>query len=210
MQNYSTNFFLMIKNIIFDFGGVLVDWNPHYLFDSYFNDKEETEWFVKTVVSSEWNAEMDGGKPFDVAVKERILLFPDYKEAIELYKNEWMKTMGEEIPGMYDFIKSLKENGFPVLYGLTNWSNETFPEVRKKYRIFGLIDNIVVSGDEKMLKPNPEIYLTLTDRYHLNPEECLFIDDNIANVNGAINVGMSSVLFQGVDKLRADIQRLLK
>ena len=76
----------MIKNIIFDFGGVLVDWNPHYLFDSYFNDKEETEWFVKTVVSSEWNAEMDGGKPFDVAVKERILLFPDYKEAIELYK----------------------------------------------------------------------------------------------------------------------------
>ena len=80
----------MIKNIIFDFGGVLVDWNPHYLFDSYFNDKEETEWFVKTVVSSEWNAEMDGGKPFDVAVKERILLFPDYKEAIELYKNEWI------------------------------------------------------------------------------------------------------------------------
>ena len=211
----------MIKNIIFDFGGVLVDWNPHYLFDSYFNDKEETEWFVKTVVNSfykmRWEkflekvkTEMDGGKPFDVAVKERILLFPDYKEAIELYKNEWMKTMGEEIPGMYDFIKSLKENGFPVLYGLTNWSNETFPEVREKYRIFSLIDNIVVSGDEKMLKPNPEIYLTLTDRYHLNPEECLFIDDNIANVNGAINVGMSSVLFQGVDKLRADIQRLLK
>ncbi|MGN0033395.1 MAG: HAD family hydrolase [Candidatus Limimorpha sp.] len=199
----------MIKNIIFDFGGVLVDWNPHYLYDSYFNDKEKAEWFVTNVISSEWNAQMDGGKPFDVAVKERILLFPEYKEAIELYRDEWMKTMGDEIPGMYDFIKSLKNNGFPILYGLTNWSNETFPKVRETYRIFSLIDNIVVSGDEKLLKPNPEIYLTLASRYQLKPEECLFIDDNKANVKGAIDVGMYSILFQGVERLRTDINRLL-
>ena len=126
----------MIKNIIFDFGGVLVDWNPHYLFDTYFNDEEKCNYFIENVCNTEWNAQMDKGKPFEVAVKERIAEFPEYEDAIRLYQSEWMKTMGEEIPGMYELIKSLKENGFPVIYGLTNWSAETFPPVREKYKIF--------------------------------------------------------------------------
>ena len=115
----------MIKNIIFDFGGVLVDWNPHYLFDKYFNDIEEANYFVENVCNSEWNAEMDGGKPFAQAVKERTAMFPKYAEALKLYQTNWMDTMGDEIPGMYDLIKSLKDNGFPIIYGLTNWSAET-------------------------------------------------------------------------------------
>ena len=126
----------MIKNIIFDFGGVLVDWNPHYLFDTYFNDEEKCNYFIENVCNTEWNAQMDKGKPFEVAVKERIAVFPEFEEAIRLYQSEWMKTMGEEIPGMYELIKSLKENGVPVIYGLTNWSAETFPPVREKYEIF--------------------------------------------------------------------------
>lgn len=198
----------MIKNIIFDFGGVLVDWNPHYLFDKYFNDINESNYFVENVCNSEWNAEMDGGKPFEQAVRERSAMFPKYAEALKLYQTNWMDTMGEEIPGMYDLIKSLKANGFPVIYGLTNWSAETFPTVQKTYRIFSLIDKIVVSGEVKQLKPNPEIFYTLLNKFNLKPEESLFIDDNLKNVEGAKAVGINAVLFRGVEKLREDLKNL--
>ena len=198
----------MIKNIIFDFGGVLVDWNPHYLFDKYFNDINESNYFVENVCNSEWNAEMDGGKPFEQAVRERSAMFPKYAKALKLYQTNWMDTMGEEIPGMYDLIKSLKENGFPVIYGLTNWSAETFPTVQKTYRIFSLIDKIVVSGEVKQLKPNPEIFHTLLNKFNLKAEESLFIDDNIKNVEGAKAVGINAVLFCGVEKLREDLKNL--
>lgn len=198
----------MIKNIIFDFGGVLVDWNPHYLFDKYFNDINESNYFVENVCNSEWNAEMDGGKPFEQAVRERSAMFPKYAEALKLYQTNWMDTMGEEIPEMYDLIKSLKANGFPVIYGLTNWSAETFPTVQKTYRIFSLIDKIVVSGEVKQLKPNPEIFYTLLNKFNLKPEESLFIDDNLKNVEGAKAVGINAVLFRGVEKLREDLKNL--
>ena len=198
----------MIKNIIFDFGGVLVDWNPHYLFDKYFNDINESNYFVENVCNSEWNAEMDGGKTFEQAVRERSEMFPKYAEALKLYQTNWMDTMGEEIPGMYDLIKSLKANGFPIIYGLTNWSAETFPTVQKTYRIFSLIDKIIVSGEVKQLKPNPEIFYTLLNKFDLKPEESLFIDDNLKNVEGAKAVGINAVLFRGVEKLREDLKNL--
>lgn len=199
----------MIKNIIFDFGGVLVDWNPHYLFDSYFNDTEKCNWFIENVCNTEWNAQMDKGKPFEIAVNERIAQFPEYEDAIRLYHKEWMKTMGEEIPGMFELIKDLKENGYPIIYGLTNWSNETFPMVQKQYKIFSLIDNIVCSGDEKLLKPDPKIYQILLDRYNLKAEESVFIDDNVNNVKGAIDMGMKSIRFVNAEHLRKDLDELI-
>lgn len=198
-----------IKNIIFDFGGVLVDWNPHYLFDKYFNNIEESNYFIENVCNSEWNAEMDGGKPFEQAVKERSAMFPKYAEPLKLYQTNWMDTMGEEIPGMYDLIKSLNENGFPVIYGLTNWSAETFPAVQKKYHIFSLIDNIVVSGEVKQLKPNPEIFHTLLNKYNLKAEESLFIDDNIKNVEGAKAVGINALRFESASQLKKDLEKIL-
>lgn len=198
----------MIKNIIFDFGGVLVDWNPHYLFDKYFNDIEESNYFIGNVCTTEWNAEMDGGKPFEQAVRERSEMFPKYAEALKLYQTNWMDTMGEEIPGMYNLIKSLKTNGFPVIYGLTNWSAETFPTVQKTYRIFSLIDNIVVSGEVKQLKPNPEIFLTLLNKYNLKAEESLFIDDNLKNVEGAKTVGINAIRFENAQKLKEELKAL--
>ena len=198
----------MIKNIIFDFGGVLVDWNPHYLFDNYFNDINESNYFVENVCNSEWNAEMDGGKPFEQAVRERSAMFPKYAEALKLYQTNWMDTMGEEIPEMYDLVKSLKTNGFPVIYGLTNWSAETFPTVQKTYRIFSLIDKIVVSGEVKQLKPNPEIFHTLLNKFNLKPEESLFIDDNIKNVEGAKALGINALRFENAKKLKEDLKAL--
>lgn len=199
----------MIKNIIFDFGGVLIDWNPHYLFDTYFNDIDKSDWFIENVCNFEWNAQMDKGKPFDIAVKERIELFPEYEEAIRLYQTDWLRTIGGEIEGMYDLISNLKKNGFPVLYGLTNWSAETLPMTQKKYPIFSLIDNVLCSGVEKMLKPNPEIYELLLRRYDLIAEESLFIDDNLANVKGAEDVGIRAVQFLNAEQLKKDLSVIL-
>ena len=186
-----------------------MDWNPHYLFDAYFNDEEKCNYFIENVCNTEWNSQMDKGKPFEVAVKERIAEFPEFEEAIRLYQSEWMKTMGEEIPGMYELIKSLKENGFPIIYGLTNWSAETFPPVREKYKIFSLIDYIVCSGEEKLLKPDPKIYQTLLERYNLVAEESVFIDDNINNVKGAIDMGMKSIRFVNTEQLQKDLKELI-
>lgn len=152
---------------------------------------------------------MDGGKPFEQAVKERTAMFPQYAEPLKLYQNNWMETMGEEIPDMYDLIKSLKTNGFPIIYGLTNWSAETFPTVQKKYQIFSLIDKIIVSGEVKQLKPNPEIYHTLLNTFHLKAGESLFIDDNINNVEGARRIGINALQFKNAGKLKEDLTKFI-
>lgn len=188
------------KNIILDFGGVLLDWNPRYVFDAYFGDREKSEWFIRNVCTQDWNAEMDKGKPFDVAVAERIALFPEWEEAIRLYQTDWIRMIGEEIPGMYQLEQDLKAAGYR-LYGLTNWSLETFNLVRGK-RVFTILDGMVVSGEEHLLKPDPAFFQVLLDRWSLRKEECLFTDDNEINIRGALAVGIPAVRFTDADSLR--------
>lgn len=189
-----------LKNIVFDFGGVLLDWNPHYLLDPWFGDVEKATWFIKNICTSEWNAEMDKGKPFAQAVAERVAMFPEWEEEIRLYQSGWIKMIGDEIPGMYELECELKGKGYK-LYGLTNWSLETFNLVRPK-RVFQILDGMVVSGEEHLLKPSAEIYRRLLERYSLNAGESIFIDDNMPNVLGARAVGMHSELFRGADDVR--------
>lgn len=188
------------KNIILDFGGVLLDWNPHYLFDPYFGDPAKADWFIKNICTQDWNAEMDKGKPFDVAVAERIARFPEWEKEIRLYQSDWIRMIGEEIPGMYQLEQDLKAAGYR-LYGLTNWSLETFNLVRGK-RVFSILDGMVVSGEEHLLKPDPAFFQILLDRWHLRKEECLFTDDNLPNIVGAEAIGLPAVRFTDADSLR--------
>ena len=190
----------MIKNIIFDFGAVLVDWNPHHLYDSYFGDATKSEWFLTEICPYEWNAQCDAGRPIKDITAERVALFPEWEKEIRLYQSDWIKMIGEEIPGMYKLECDLKEAGYR-LYGLTNWSLETFDLVRSK-RVFAILDGMVVSGEEHLLKPDAAIFHRLLDRYGLKPEECLFTDDNMPNVIGAQAVGISAVQFTGCAALR--------
>ena len=125
----------MIRNLIFDFGGVLVDWNPRYLYASYFQSKEEMELFLRRVGFDQWNAELDGGYPLNQGVTELCRKFPEYDEPIRLFRDEWEKTVKGPMPGMSGLLDRLKANGYK-LYGLTNWSNETFPIARRKYPLF--------------------------------------------------------------------------
>ena len=194
-----------IKNIVFDFGGVLVDWNPRYLYDKYFGDAEQSQWFLDNICLYSWNIQMDGGKPFAEGVAEMVEKFPEYKEAIEIYHSRWVEMIGGEVEGTADLIRRLKAAGYGV-YGLTNWSNETYPFIRDTYPIFSEFDGIVVSGDEKLLKPDPAIYDCLLGRYGLKAEESIFIDDNVANVAGAMVVGMYAIQFQDAKQVEDQLR----
>lgn len=197
----------MIKNIIFDFGGVLVDWNPHHLYDTYFDDKDSADWFLSNICTMDWNVQMDAGKPFEQGVAEKIAQYPQWEKEIRLYWERWIDMMGDTIPNMYDWILQLKQQGYAI-YGLTNWSTETFIQVKDKYSIFQLMDGIVMSGEERVTKPDAKIYHILLNRYQLAPEECVFFDDNLNNVIAAQNIGIHAVQFQSTEQAKRELSKV--
>ncbi len=197
-----------MKNIVFDFGGVLVDWNPHHLYDKYFGSREKAEWFLNNICLYSWNLQMDGGKPFAEGVAELQAEHPEWSEAIAIYYTRWIEMMNGEIEGMVSVVKRLKAAGYGV-YGLTNWSAETFPMVRDTYPVFQEFDGIVVSGEEHLLKPDEAIYRCLLERYDLQAEESLFVDDNADNVAGARNVGMKAIRFTSAEELERELKDVL-
>lgn len=199
----------MIRNIIFDFGYVLVDWDPHHLYDPYFNDPEKTGWFLENVCPYIWNVTVDAGRTTEDAMAERIALYPEWEKEIRMYFGQWIKMMNGQIPGMEEIVRELKVRGYGI-YGLTNWSAETFPLIRDTYPIFKLMDGIVVSGEERIKKPDPEIYRILLRRYSLKPEECIFIDDNPANVAAGEAEGIRGLVFTSPEQLRMDLSAILQ
>lgn len=197
-----------MKALVFDFGGVLVDWNPHHLYDSYFGSKEKATWFLENICTNEWNSQMDGGKPFCQGVAELSAQYPEYAKDIEAYFNRWIEMMGTEIEGMYGLLQEYKAKGYTLL-GLTNWSSETFCQVKDVYPIFRLLDGMVVSAEEHCIKPSPRIYQILLDRFGLNASDCVFIDDRQPNVDGADAVGMTGILFTSAQDLREKLESVL-
>lgn len=197
-----------MKALVFDFGGVLVDWNPHHLYDSYFGSKEKATWFLENICTNEWNSQMDGGKPFCQGVAELSAQYPEYAKDIEAYFNRWIEMMGTEIEGMYGLLQEYKAKGYTLL-GLTNWSSETFCQVKDVYPIFKLLDGMVVSAEEHCIKPSPKIYQILLERFGLNASDCVFIDDRQPNIDGADAVGMTGILFTSAQDLREKLESVL-
>ena len=200
---------MAIKNIVFDYGGVIVDWNPRYLYDNYFGDKEQSQWFLDNICLYSWNIQMDGGKPFAEGVAELQAKYPEWAEAIAIYHSRWEEMVSGEVEGTANVLRALKAAGYGV-YGLTNWSAETFPIIRDKYAVFGEFNGMVVSGEERLLKPDAAIYRCLLDRYKLNAAESLFIDDNADNVTGAKAVGMEALQFVSAQQLECDLREIYK
>jgi 2-haloacid dehalogenase len=198
---------MMIKNLIFDYGGVLLDWNPHYLYDPYFGDVEKAEWFLTNICTYEWNAQHDNGRPVAEGTAELIAEHPEWKKEIELYYGEFMKMMGGQIPGMEEYIKQLKDKGYRI-FGLSNWSVETFALVRPVYPVLDLMEDMVISGIERVMKPDPRIFQLALQRFGIKAEETAFIDDNPNNVAGANALGISGILFESKDKLVKELNGL--
>lgn len=182
-----------LKNIVFDFGGVLIDWNPVYLYANVFADKKEMDFFLENVCRYDWNLLQDAGRPLAVATAEKQAEFPEYHDQIAMYYGRWIEMLGGTFDENVRLIKPLKTKY--NVYGLTNWSAETIPLAMERYGFFAELDGIVVSGEEKTVKPHPELYRILMERYGIRPEESLFIDDSAANIQTARMLGFQTIHF---------------
>ncbi len=199
----------MIKNIVFDFGGVLVDWNPRYLYRDYFRDDEKMEWFLANICTDDWNWQQDAGRPFAEGIALLTAQYPGYSEAIRLYFDGWEKMLGAMNEETVALMRRLRDRGY-ALYGLTNWSAETYPFIRDSHECFGWLRGVVMSGQEKVAKPDPAIYRILLDRYHLRPEETLFLDDAPRNIAGANALGIHTILFTSPQQAAKELEQLLQ
>ena len=186
----------MIKNIIFDLGGVLVDWNPKYVYRTIFKTEEEVDWFLQNITTMEWNVEQDGGRSIAAANELLISQYPEHKENILAYYGRWTEMLGGPIQETVDILKQLVDSKKYRMLALTNWSAETFPVAIERYEFLSWFKGIVVSGTEKCKKPEPEIYNILIDRYQVNPTECIFIDDNKDNIKMAEELGIRGIHFK--------------
>ena len=197
-----------INTVIFDLGGVLIDWNPRHLYRKIFNTEEEVTWFLENVCTGEWNDQQDAGRSFEDATEELVQKFPDHEEAIRAWYGRWQETISGPIHGTVDVLKTIKDSGKYKLYALTNWSAETFPWALDNFEFLHWFEGIVVSGVEKTRKPFPDFYQILFDRYSINPAQAVFIDDNVKNVIGSREVGLPVIHFQTPDQLKEELIKL--
>ena len=197
----------MIKTVVFDVGGVLLDWNPRHLYRTMFDgDHEAMECFLAGVCSPAWNLSLDAGKPFAEGVAELCGRFPDQAALIAAYDRRWEDMVQGAFEDTVDLARTLKANGYP-LYALTNFSSEKMALVRPRYDFFTLFDGMVVSGEIGIVKPDPAIYRHLLDRFNLAAEETLFIDDSGVNVAGAATAGLRVIHYHSAAQLSADLAR---
>lgn len=196
-----------IRAIIFDFGNVLLEWNPRHVYRRYFpNDEAAMERFLQEVNFMDWNLQQDKGRPFAEGVAELSKQFPQYSELIQAYHDNWEHSIGHHIEGTIEIMRRLKRAGYK-LYGLSNWSAETFPLAQKKYNFFSLLDDIVISGAVGAVKPEPEIYEILLNRIGKPANECLFIDDAQANIQQAEKMGFATIHFQSPEQLEQELHK---
>ena len=191
-------------NVVFDIGNVLVHWEPRALYRKLFATEDEVEWFIGNVCTHDWNVEQDLGRSFADGVKALSLRFPEHAEAIAAYDLRWHETVLGAIDGSVQILEELSARGTP-LYAITNFNQDKFKETLTRFPFLKLFRDTVVSGDERMIKPDPAIYRLLLQRNGLAAESCVFIDDSLKNVKGAEALGMKAIHFTGPDALRAEL-----
>ncbi|MEZ4910351.1 MAG: HAD family phosphatase [Saprospiraceae bacterium] len=180
----------MLKTIVFDLGGVFIDWNPTYVYRDIFRTDDAVDYFLKNICTSDWNEEQDAGRSLKEGTSLLVNRFPEYTTEISEFYGSWRKMLGKEDKEMVYFLKWLKEHTTIQVVALTNWSAETFSIALETFSFLSDFDGILVSGEEKIAKPNPEIYQMLINKYHIDPKYAIFIDDNRRNIDAAIQVGL--------------------
>jgi 2-haloacid dehalogenase len=196
-----------IAAVVFDLGGVLIDWDPRYLYRTLFDDERQMEEFLSTVTTQDWNQAQDAGRPWTEAIEELTARHPERRDLIEAYWHRWPETLGAAIEPTVRVLDELRSAGVG-LYALSNWSGETFPIARPSYPFLEWFDGIVISGDEGVIKPDPRIFQVLIDRYGLEPSSTVFIDDHAPNVEAAKDLGFRAFRFVDADTLRSALRAL--
>jgi 2-haloacid dehalogenase len=186
----------MIHTIIFDLGGVLIDWNPMYVYRNYFDSEEKLNYFFEQVCTHDWNEEQDAGRSLSEGTQLLVQQFPEWEQPIRDYYGRWTEMLGGPIKETVDVFQQLKESGRYKLYALTNWNHYLFEIALVRYQFLHWFDGRVVSGEEKTRKPFPEFYKCLLDRYDVNPAGTVFIDDNLRNVEAAVALELIPSIFK--------------
>lgn len=197
----------MIKNVIFDVGRVLFYWDLRYLFEKLIADRNELDWFLENIVTTKWHFEHDAGRSLSDMVAERIALFPQYEDFIKAYANRFNETIPGPVAGSLEIVEALAARDIP-LYAITNFGDEFWDGFRPTQPIFDHFIDIVVSGREKLVKPNPAIYKLAINRFNIKAEESIFIDDMQANIDAAKSSGMHGHLFESAETLHDELARL--
>ena len=194
-----------LKNIVFDLGGVLIDWNPRYLFTEVFQKTDELDFFLTKVCSPEWNEEQDGGRTLAEGTEVLVKIFPDFRREIEMYYGQWHRMLGGAITENVSILHSLERQNRYRLFALTNWSAETFPIAIREYAFLRIFQDILVSGEEGMRKPQRAFYQLMFDRFRIIPQETLFIDDSLRNIEAAAEMGLQCIHLPGEKSLREEM-----
>jgi 2-haloacid dehalogenase len=192
--------------IVFDLGGVLIDWNPRHLYRKLFDDDAVMEWFLEEVCHQAWNLEQDRGRTFADAIEEAALRHPDQRAMIEAYHRRWDEMIAGAIEGSVAILEELAARGYE-LHALTNWSAETFPIARPRFAFLERFATILVSGDERLVKPDARIFQLLLERIAHPAQRCIYIDDSPPNVAAAKALGFDAIPFTSPAALRADLAR---
>ncbi len=194
--------------IIFDFGNVLLDWNPRYLYRKLLPNEQAVEDFLQAVRFFEWNQAHDAGKDFEESIAQLCAQHPQYCGLIRAYNERYEESISGAILPVVAILSELKRLAYP-LYGLTNWPAGKFAQVRPQYPFFDWFDEIVVSGEVGVIKPDPRIFHLLLERIQRPAQACLFIDDAHHNVEAARRIGLNTIHYLTPDQLQADLEAFL-
>jgi 2-haloacid dehalogenase len=196
------------NTIIFDLGGVLIDWNPDYVYRTIFQKEEEMKWFYQNICTSDWNEEQDAGRSLSEGTEFLIKQFPEHEANIRAYYGRWEEMLGGAIDETVEIFRHLKENTNHRLYALTNWSAETFSIALQRYEFLHWFDGRIVSGEEKTRKPFIEIYQRLIDRFNIDPATAIYTDDNPRNLKPAAELGIHTIHFQTPQQFKKELKQL--
>ena len=191
--------------VVFDLGGVLIDWNPRYLYRQLFDDEAAMERFLAEVCHSAWNEEQDRGRTFADAVEEAAALYPEQRALIEAYHQRWDEMLAGPIEGTVAILAELMEAGHE-LHALTNWSAEKFPIARERYAFLDWFATILVSGETRLIKPDPRIFQLLLERIGHEAAACIYIDDSLKNIAAAAALGFDAIEFRSPETLRRALE----
>lgn len=199
---------MRIDTVVFDLGGVLIDWNPRYLYRKLMNnDVEKIEYFLSNICTKDWNAQMDAELSFEEGVKRLKTQYPDYSTLIEAYDESWDQMLGGAKWDVVRILEELKRKNFRLL-SLTNWSAEKFPIARNRYPFLNHFEDILVSGNIGLKKPDKKFYCFFLEKYNLKKENILFIDDVEENILSANEVGIPTIHFRNAAQLRVSLNEL--
>lgn len=193
-----------VHTVVFDVGGVLYQWHPRHLYAKLIADPEELEWFLDNVVTLEWHFQHDEGRDCADTTAELVERFPEHRALIEAYGPRWLETIPGPVPGMIELVDELAAAGVP-LYAITNFSHEFWPRFRATTPVFRHFCDVVVSGDERLVKPGPQIFELAQRRFGLGQGEALFIDDRADNIAAAEAAGFVGHHFVDANNLLRDL-----